>query len=58
MEEKKIPGFEGISTKEEFLKDTEYLDDNRAISSDFFNGESVSDDMSFIKKKKPSDEIF
>jgi 5'-3' exonuclease len=58
MEEKKVPGFEGISTKEEFLKDTEYLDDNRAISADFFNGESVSDDMSFIKKKKPSDEIF
>lgn len=58
MEEKAIPSFEGISTKEEFLKDTGYLDENRGMSSDFFDGETVDEDRSFIKKNKPSDDIF
>ena len=59
MEEKLIPNFEGISTKEEFLKDTGYLDEsNRGMSSDFFDGETVNEDRSFIKKNKPSDDIF
>ncbi len=58
MEEKTIPNFEALSTKEEFLKDTEYLDDTRSISADFFDGETVDEDRSFIKSKKPSDDLF
>jgi 5'-3' exonuclease len=59
MEEKYIENFDLISTKEEFLKDTDYLDENfKTISSDFFDGEKVDSDMSFIKPNKPSDTIF
>lgn len=55
IENKMIGNFDFISSKEEFLKGTTYLDER---TSDFFNGESVDDDMSFIKKSKTSDNIF
>lgn len=59
MEEKSIPNFDDISTKEEFLKDTGYIEENfKAFSSDFFDKEDVDNDMSFIKSKKPSDNLF
>ena len=59
MEDKFIANFDLIATKEEFLKDTDYIDENfKSISSDFFDGESTETDMSFIKGNKPSDNIF
>jgi hypothetical protein len=59
MEDKAITNFDLISTKEEFLKDTDYIDQNfKSMSADFFDGESVETDMSFIKGNKPSDNIF
>jgi hypothetical protein len=60
MEDKFIANFDLIATKEEFLKDTDYIDENfKSISSDFFDGESTETDMSFIKgNNKPSEDIF
>lgn len=58
MEDKLIQDFEVLSTKEEFLKDTGYLDEGfKAISADFFDSKEDVD-MSFIKPNKPSDGVF
>ena len=50
-----IANFDFISNKDEFLKDTRYLDET---ISDFFSTEDDDTDMSFIKKSKNSDHIF
>lgn len=50
-----IANFDFISNKDEFLKDTRYLDET---ISDFFSAEDDDTDMSFIKKSKNSDHIF
>lgn len=55
IENKIITNFDILSSKEELLKGTIYLDER---SSDFFKGESIDDDMSFIKKNKTFDNIF
>lgn len=58
MENKLLNNFEEISTKEEFLKGTGYLDEGfKSISADFFDSKEDVD-MSFIKPNKPSDQVF
>jgi 5'-3' exonuclease len=58
MEDKLLLNFDSISSKEELLKDTPYLEEGfKSISADFFDSKEEID-MSFIKGNKPSDSIF
>lgn len=53
MEDKLLQNFDNISSKEELLKDTGYLDEGfKSISADFFDSKEEVD-MSFIKENKP-----